>query len=254
MTDYTNASYRSDTGLWHLTVRVSDHGVSAWLNLKDSETEPPRMLVDSSWPKERDGLMGRIENAVYDNPDVLDDYAATIIVESARTLVVPATELKEEGDAERLYTMVYKSRNEDVMADESGPETILFTLIPGMISFLRRTFPGARVRSHLGMFIERVRNLGAGLRIFLDIRHGEADIVALNGDTLLSASVQPYSEWTDIVYRIFNLMDVYSLKSGECEISFSGADSDLYRKLSEFLTPKCALVRHLGDDTARKTI
>lgn len=254
MTDYSNASYRSDTGLWHLTVRVSDHGVSAWLNLKDSETEPPRVLVDSTWPKERDGLMAKIENAVYDNPDVLDDYAATIIVESSRTLVVPDSELKEDGDAERLYTMVYKTRNEDVMSDESGAETILFTLIPGMIAFLRRTFPGARVRSHLGMFIEKVRDLGAGLRIFLDLRPGETDIVALNGDTLLSASVQPYTEWTDIIYRIFNLMDVYSLKSHECEVSISGADADMYRKLSEFLATKCASVRQLNHDSPQKTI
>ncbi len=245
MTEYPTASYRSDTGLWHLTVKVSDHGLSAFLNLKDSETEPPRTLVAVNWPKDRDGLMAKIENTVYDHPEVLDDYSATIIVESNRTLAVPPEILKEEGDAERLYTMVYKSHPEDVISDDTGKEAILFTLIPGMISFLRRTFPGARVRSHLSLLIEKVRKEYTGLRIYLNLRQGEADIIAMNGESLLSASVQPWREWTDIAYRVMNLIDVYGLPANECDILIEGAEPGSFDSLNQFLVSKggCASVR-----------
>lgn len=245
MTDYVNSSYRSDTGLWHLTVKVSRHGVSAWLNLKESSTEPARILTDTHWAPDSDGLMGRIENAVYDNPDILDDYSATIIVETPRTLMVPKSELKEDGDAERIYAIAYKSRPEDVMIDDTEKEVVLFTLAPGMISFLRRTFPGARVRSHLSMFIQEVRALGTGIRIAVSLRPEEADVVAMNCGNLLSASVQSWQGWTDVAYRILNLADVYGLDPRQCEIMIAGADAETYKALYEFLTPRTASVREI---------
>lgn len=237
----TTSLNRSDTGLWHLTVNISDKGVSAQIALKDTPEEAPRELMKASWNTERDGLMKRIENAIYDHPEVLDDYSATIVIETPRTLMVPKEEIPDDADAERLYGMAYKGMDEDVMVDSTGKESVLFTLCPGMLAFLRRTFPGARIRSKLGLQIEKARSTGNGIRIFVESSGETASVICLRGDALLSASVQSWVEWTDLAYRILSLPDIYGFKAEDTSV-FIAAPENVSKNLEEFLSSKVAAV------------
>lgn len=248
----TTPLHLSDTGLWHLTVRISADGVGAWVARKEAPEEPPRKLMESRWTPAPDGMMARIENAVYDHPEVLDDYSATIEIRTTRTLVVPKEEAIDPTEAENLYGLVYNGRGEDVMTDANGKETLLFTLCPGMNAFLQRTFPGARVRSHLSMRIEETRSRGTGLRIHLWTRGNEADLVCMNGDNLLSASVQHWKEWSDLAYRIFTLSEVYGFRMEDCTVTFS-APGETAAQLENFLNGKTAgmtAITNNGEDKA----
>lgn len=240
-TQETTSLNRSDTGLWHLTVNISEKGVSAQIALKDRPEEAPRELVNISWNVERDGLMKRIENAIYDHPEVLDDYSATIVIETQRTLMVPKEMIPDDADAERLYGIAYKGREEDVMVDATGKECVLFTLCPGMLSFLRRTFPGARVRSKLGLQIEKARSIGNGIRIFVETSGETASVICLRGDSLLSASVQSWGEWPDLAYRILTLPDIYGIKIDDTSV-FISAPEIVTKNMEEFLSSKVAAV------------
>lgn len=232
---------RSDTGLWHLTVNISDRGVSASIDRRDAPQEPPRTLMDVSWPPEYESLMRKIESAIYDHPEVLDDYSATIVIDTPRTLMVPKELITDDAEAERIYAIAYKGRAEDVMSDLYGDEGVLFTLCPGMISFLRRTFPGARIRSRLGMRIQRARSVGVGLRIFVEGSAGDAAIICLKGDTLLSASLQPWGEWADLAYKIVNLSDLYGFSLAGTSL-FLSLPPDAAADLENFFSARVASV------------
>ncbi|MDE6637022.1 MAG: hypothetical protein K2K32_02155, partial [Muribaculaceae bacterium] len=79
-----------DTGQWHLAVDISKEGFGAWLLPESSLGLNPRVIISQAWNPSEEGLLARIEDAVYDNPTVLDDYSADIIIESDRQLWLPA--------------------------------------------------------------------------------------------------------------------------------------------------------------------
>lgn len=249
----------TDTGLWRLTVCISARGVQAWLSPKDGAdglpaSESVRCLLDASWPEEPDGLMQRISNVVYDNPGILDDYAASVIIDTPSAILVPVSELEGDGAPERLCTSVFNVKEEDVMVDMGeGVEGVLFTLTPGMLGFLRRTFPGARLHSHLGLLKERLRHRGTGPRIFADMREGRMDLLVFNGPSLLSVSSQPWEAWTDALWRILNAADLFGLELAETEIALGGPAATL-EELKGFLSPRVAAVRSLRDPALPETL
>lgn len=234
---------RSDTGLWHLTVYISETGIRSWLHLKEEPGAQPRLLVTESWPAGSEGVMQKISDVVYDHPEILDDYSASIIIESPYMLAAPAELIKDDADSERIFCKVFNCEPEDIMTDQSdGNERIIFTLTRGISGFLQRTFPGARIYSHAAILKRVLRHTGTGVRIFVDARAGEADILVFNGDRLLSIAVQPWSQWSDLAYRIYNAATVYELNLSTTEVWLSG-DAEVTEKLSEFLTSRVGSVR-----------
>lgn len=223
MTEDNFTASHTDTGLWRLTVYLSDHSLRAWLHIPAEPEREPRQLLDLSWPRSEDGLLQRISNSIYDHPQILDDYSASVVIEAPDTLLVPASLLGEESDAERIYAKVFSAREEDVMTDEiGGREAALFTLTPGLKGFLQRTFPGARIECHLNRLKRIARSHGDGIRLFADLRDGMADLLAFDGQELLSASTQICKEWSDVAFHIINLMDIYELRPENTSLLLAG--------------------------------
>ncbi len=67
MTALTAADY-ADTGQWRLIVKIFADGISAYLENTLHDDVEPQELFTSSWENNPDGLLQRIENAVYDHP------------------------------------------------------------------------------------------------------------------------------------------------------------------------------------------
>ena len=133
-----------DTGQWHLAVDISKHGFGAWLLPDESLNASPREIIRLAWQPNEEGLLRRIEDAVYDNPTVLDDYSADIIVESDRQLWLPACLYSTDDDCADEYTSIYGGDILDVMVNDLGSEKCAFMLTPGLKAFMQRSFPGAR--------------------------------------------------------------------------------------------------------------
>lgn len=236
----------ADTGQWRLIVKIYPTGISAHLENTLHPDLEPQLLFETEWEQEPDGLLRKIENAVYDHPRVLDDFSARIIVFDSKTVFMP-TELVEdtEGAEETYYTAVYDADPADVMTDTDRDLTAAYAPAPGLRGFLSRTFPGAKVECNLMEQVRTLRGEGEGKRMYVTVRDGEADFILLDGSMLLSASTHPWGEGADIVYHAVNILDVYDVALPEATVILSG------RHLPE--DTKVALERFTGQCIVRQT-
>ena len=217
----------ADTGQWRLLLKIGVTGLEAFLeNTLHPELEP-QPLCTAQWEMNRDMLRKNIEDAVYSNPRLLDDFATRIILYDPCTLFLP-TEIAEEsaGAEEDLYKKVYTAEDVDIMTDFDRDITAAWSLAPGVKSFLMRTFPGARITCNLMEKVRDLRKANEGLTLYAKARKGEVDLILLDGRNLISASTHEWSHTDDIAYLAFNLLEVYSYNLSETRITLEGADSD----------------------------
>lgn len=230
-----------DIADWRLICVIASSGMSAYLR-HVNPTQEIVTVFDEKWNVAPESLLRQIESTVYDHPQVLDDFTADIVIEAPHSLWVP-TELVADDDDEaaRLYTQVYAADEQDIMADEAAEATCLYSLVPRLNAFLQRTFPGARLHSHLGVLVTRFRERSSDMpRVYIDIRDGgEADYVAFDRRNLLMAATHRWSAPADLQYHLYNILDVYGLDPAEVQVSLSGlrdVKSDLMRELRKTLS------------------
>ena len=226
MTILTAADF-ADTGQWRLLLEIGQQGLRAFLeNTLHPEIEL-QPLCSAEWDFDKDKLKQNIEDAVYNNPRLLDDFATRIILYDPRTLFIP-TEIAEQstGSEEEIYKKVYAADDADIMTDFNRDITAAWSLAPGVKSFLMRTFPGARISSNLMEKVRTLRKNNEGLTIFTFARDGEADIILLEGSSLISASTHEWANFDDIAYMVVNLLDVYGYKLPEVKIQTEGIETD----------------------------
>lgn len=218
MTILTAADY-ADTGQWRLVVNIRVDGMSAHLENTLHDDVEPTPLFSTQWDANTENLLHQVENAVYDNPRVLDDFSARIILADPRTAFMP-TELVEdnEEDVEKYYTSVYTAVPADIMTETDGDVTAAFSMAPGMKSFLNRTFPGARIGCRLMQLVASGRKINDGLVMVIQPTKGEADFVLLDCHSLLSASTHPCKSDSDIVYHAFNIMEAYCVNPKDVRV------------------------------------
>lgn len=213
------ASDFADTGQWRLLLSITEGGLEAYLeNTLHPEIELQE-LCKVSWAKDKDKLCKHIEEAVYNHPRLLDDFATRIIIYDRRTLFIP-TEIAEAaaGSEQELYQKIYKADTKDIMTDSEGDITAAWSLGPGVKSFLMRTFPGSRITCNLMDKVRRVkgrnpevecREVGEGLRLYKEVRDGEVDLILMEGTQLLSASTHGWLRETDITNLEHRLIEAY---------------------------------------------
>lgn len=212
-----------DTAEWRMVIYVSARGMSAYLKNIENPLEPVVTLFEEKWQEDDHSLLRHIETAVYDHPQLLDDFSTEIIICSPRSLWIPDEYAGDYEEQARLYNIVYKADEEDIFSDSFNGMSCLFTLAPGLPSFLRRTLSGAKISSHLGVLVRRFITRGGEMpRIYVDIREGAVDFVVLDDRKLLLASSHEWRDPNDIAYHVFNIMDVYGLNPQNTQVSLSG--------------------------------
>lgn len=211
----------ADTGQWRLIVEIGEKGLKAFLENTLHTEIPPQELCKSEWKDSPQDLCKNIEEAVYNCPRLLDDFATKIIISDLHTLFVPQKIAEDRaGSEEELYNKVYQAAETDIMTDTDNGVTAVWCPGPGVKSFLSRTFPGARITCNLLDKIRKYRKnsdhsncteLGEGVKLFKDIREDEADLILMKGDGLISASTHKISNLEEIETVVKNLQRVYSL-------------------------------------------
>lgn len=211
-----------DISDWRLIVYIRKDGMSAYLKNLVNPTDPIAPMFHSHWEKNEAGILPDIENAVYDHSQILDDFSTDIIIETDRLLWVPARELEEEYSEEKIFNSVYPAAAEDIHVDNNNDIVCLYTLTPGLNSFLKRTFPGSRVASHLTPIVGKLRERTSDSpRIYIDIREGEADFIGFDGKKLLLGATHFWNTYEDIAYHLFNILNVYELDPTDVQVSLS---------------------------------
>lgn len=245
-----SAADMADTGQWRLEAVLSRNGVSARLRAIGRPGVAERPLLDTVWENDEEGLLKRIENAVYDHPQVLDDYSALIIIDTPLTTWAPADTVPDEEDRERVYTTVYGGEPEEVMADdlpEGGP-VAMYTLAPGLRAFLGRTFPGARVRCHQSLLVEQLTaEFPEGESLVAVARRNSCDIAALSGGELMCIATHPALTPPDIAYHLLSTAAAAGIDhASACVriVAAGGTGPDTV----EALRPFCSDIRAVGTE------
>lgn len=218
MTTLTVADF-ADTGQWRLIVNIHITGMEAFLENTLHDDLEPQLLFSTTWEEDSEALLRRIENAVYDNPRVLDDFSARIVLFDRRTLFIPTVLAEDtEGYEERVYTALYDSEESDVVVETDGDLTAASSLAPGLKDFIFRTFPGARVSTNLMFQVSSQRGQGEGKRMIVTRRVGESDFILLDGRALISASTHPCATDDDVIYHLYNILSAYGIDRSEVSI------------------------------------
>lgn len=252
-TKYSGRPDHIDNGQWHLAVCISDQGVGAWLVPDASLGRSPKVLVSECWEPSGEGLLRRIEDAVYDNPTILDDYSADIIIESDRQLWLPSELYPSDEDCAEAYTKIYGGSEFDVLVNESGTEKNAFSLTAGLKSFMQRTFPGARIWSQQTLLKEAAMQPHDSFKCLVDIRENAADIVVLRRGELLCAASHPWKSETDISYILMNILNTYEADPAGTELIFSGI-REVRQNLGRTLQPYLKSISQKNHDLDGKAI
>ncbi len=242
-----------DTGQWHLAVDISRHGFGAWLLPDESLGAAPRVIIQMAWQPSDEGLLERIEDAVYDNPTVLDDYSADIIVETDRQLWLPADLYPADEDCADAYTSIYGGDILDVMVNDLGKEKCAFMLTPGLKSFMQRSFPGARIWSQQALLKLASVQPHEAFKVLLDIRQSSFDLILFSRGELLSASTHLWKTEADIAYALLNILKTYDAPTPDTEIVFSGV-RDVRQSLGKMLLPYFKSISQKNHDLDGKEI
>lgn len=232
--DRGNSTYSNfaDTGQWKLILSISGNEISAFLKNLTEPKALPLLLFRNLRSDTETELLQFVETAVYDNPRILDDFATQIVITSPRALWIPADFVDEDEFDPALYTCVYKVDDEDIFSDSDEEEVCLYSLVPGLKSFINRTLPGCRVTSHLfvlkSLYLKRLstedvnHSDSEGFSFFVDVREGFADIFLFRRNTFFCGASHLWKEVSDIAYKIMLMADAYSVKSKEACLNFSG--------------------------------
>lgn len=250
---YAGYSDHMDTGQWHLAVDISKHGFGAWLLPDASLGRAPRVITSQTWQPSEEGLLGRIEDAVYDNPTVLDDYSADIIVECDRQLWLPSELCPNDDDCTEAYLSVYGGDILDVMVNDMGKEKCVFMLTPGLKSFMQRSFPGARIWSQLSLLKEAGSQPHESFKCLIDIREAWIDIILLSRGELQCAASHQWKTEADIAYVLLNTLQTYDAPAADTEVVFSGR-RDVRQSLGKALTPYFKSISQKNHDLDGKEI
>lgn len=212
-----------DAGQWKLTIEISAHGMTAVMSDSNPNSKESKLLFQKNWECEDSEILKNIETTVYDNPQILDDFSTEIIISTDKILWVPTEKLENEDDAVKFFNCVYESEEVDIMEDSGETETCLYTMVPGLVSFIRRTLPGSRINSHLTLLKNYVEEEISGSSvIFVNLQADTLDIIVFKEKKLCCASVHQWQEAADVEYIIFLAAEAFSLDKKVCNIRIAG--------------------------------
>ena len=210
----------ADTGQWRLIITVSDTGMSAYFkNLIDPDIDLVNYL-SKKWEGNEENLLQLVEETVYENPDILDDFATQIIIYTPESLWIPEELTDEEELDEKYFTTVFTAKKEDIFSDFGEEEVCLYALAPGLNSFFQRTLPGCKVMCHLTMIqrwlkdLERINLISSGGnsdRIYVNVRDRQVDLFAFRKGKFMSGSTHRWKNINDIIYESLLLAKAYEM-------------------------------------------
>lgn len=232
----------TDHTRWHLQLTVGHSCVRA--NFYDVVSPHAYLHTAAHWQGDPADSLRRIEDTVYDNPAIVDDYTTSILIRPVQMLFVPAESLDtgSEEQAAELADMMDAAENKDVWLEEALPGIMaVYTTPAGLRDFLMRTFPTEDVRLALLPMIRHVASWGSdgGEKVWVHLDADTLDIVAMSGGRPLLINTREYRGVADAAYYIVSVVRTLGLSTVRTEVRLSGAE-DLRRELLPMLR------RHLG--------
>ena len=217
----------SDHSAWRLLLTVCMDQLRATMFNSETRRAVPYMV--KRWSPQPSQVLKSLEDAVYDDPLIVDDYRTAVLVRPSRLLVVPAARCGDEDDAARMLAEVEPARDPDVwMEPVTDSVTALYTTPEGVRGFLDRTF--ATQDMHLAL-LPLLHHFGpkaaaeGGDRMWVDLHDGALDVVAYRDGGLLLANTWAFETAPDAAYYIVYAWQALGLDTENGELHVSGAEA-----------------------------
>ncbi len=229
-TPQLDSSLISDPRRYNMALRISDTRLDILLrqSVPDENLIYSAVTLDTSTTE---SLSRALEEAVYDNPALLGDFAGiSVIIESARYTVVPDV-IGSFGDD-------FMDTASDILLPADDVPTELLTTpiaetgamslmrVPSeLTAFLRRTFNNPAIIHHmapLAAYCLNAEKLAGARRMYANLRTDSLDIIAFDGTRLLMATTFGFRDTMDAVYYIMATRELLGLTAASNELLLAG--------------------------------
>ncbi len=194
----------SNPRLWQLYVAIDSRGldVMAYNPLEEHSLVTAFVEYDGDYsPK-------AVEDAVYDNPFLLNDFKrATIVMRDIPFALLPDDVADNQQMAETIVGELTGRVDAEILFDRLPLLGMSVAYAPDteLLNFLRRTFPGVTVRHRLSALLQYWHATTRAMRpltTHVNLRGETLDIAAYSGNCLIFANTFRASAMADRLYYI----------------------------------------------------
>lgn len=214
--------------LWRLVLGIDEDKLNYIVYTPAQENS--LMTGEVTFNKDSIGYLKSVENAVYDNPLLLNDFGhVTVAVRSGRFILLPPDVAADE----ELMKQAFSAAMPDVEGDlahchlPGNNINIAFELPKGLLSFLQRTFNMPVITHHLHALCEHALELNRSsetARMYLHVESQVMDAVVFKGDKLVFANSFNYTQEQDATYFALHVWKTCGLDSNTHQVIVTGDD------------------------------
>ena len=171
-----------------------------------------------------------VENAVYDNSALLDDYGEVRLLVDTRHFVLLPPDVSDDSEADTLLRAQYPDMDGDTALCElpvSGVK-LTFELPPELLGFLQRTFNMAPIVHHLQPLCDyyaRFCQRSSVRRMFLNFHDEQMDMVVFEHDRLQLANTFDVRTQTDAAFMALHAWESLGMDVHSDELQLTGDKS-----------------------------
>lgn len=221
--------------LWRLALRIDEKmlHVVLFCKVEDNSLIYRQIPLDQAAPSQQKA----IEEAIYDNPLLLSDFAhIDCIVETTVFTIVPS-EITDAELRRKIFNETFPSFDGSIVENELSElkATIMMGLDEQLVNFLRRTFNNPSVLHHLTplcTYFNRKSRLGNSGKMYAYLRPDRLDILSFGKDSLRLANTFAFRDPIDALYYILACRDMLQLDPSADEMLIAGDTA-----LRETITP-----------------
>ncbi len=236
--------------------------------LTDTAQRVWHQLVARSWRCEPCQALRRLEDTIYESPALFRDIHTTLLVRPTVTTLVPSALLEDDENeaAQAIMKQFDPTTDTEVRIQKVDQATsLLYSTPAGTHDFLSRSFPSEKITHALTPLINYFAATAAregGERVWVDIRPGILDIVAMRRGSLILANSFNFREATDAAYYLVYTWRTLGIDNSEGELYICGEEAtrrevtDLLRRhinyvaMPRLATPiKAALAQNISLST-----
>jgi len=218
---------------WELLVAIGDRHVDYILY---TPTVANSLVIGQV--KLADGSLQALEDAIYDTPELLNEYKRVRVLVHSRHFVLLPMETGDD-DCVALVRQAYPDDDGDAAVCPMPQNDVknAFVMPRGMQAFLGRTFNYPVVYHYLVPLCEYFKEQCRGnaiSRMFLHLNGGNMDVAVYREGALMCANSYPFTDADDAAYFALNAWTTYGMDQLTDEVQLAG-DGDLRAAMTPVL-------------------
>ncbi len=214
--------------LWKLALRVEKTALQVVLyNIIEDNSLIYRKI---EFDKASTSLQKSLEEAIYENPLLLSDFARIDCVIETDCFAIVPPEISTIEVQEKIISASFPEFDGEIVpcpiTEQSA--TIVMGVESEIIGFIRRTFNNPRLHHHLSplcRYFMHKSQAGNSTKMYACISQGNIDVMAFAGGNLLMANTFAYRYPIDAVYYIMACRQILKLDNSSNELFLAGSPS-----------------------------